>query len=170
MVTKKVAAILPVYSFPQEVVITPDGNRAYVINADSNVVLVIDTYTFKIIATVVVGTGPAGAAVTPDGSHVYVANFDSNTVSMIRTLDNVVVCTIHVGTNPGGIARHGGKLTWISEARRREEPNIGIEASTTKPYFRWSNKRNGTDPYTGTAPGSEPDPGKVEQKLLDEFE
>jgi hypothetical protein len=89
-----------------------------------------------------------------------------------------VVATIHVGTNPGGIARHGGKLTWISQARRseivtsKEEPSIGIEASTRKPYYRWLDKRIGTEPITepGKAPESEPETGKMDPKLLDEFE
>ena len=49
--------------------------RAYVTNAQSNSVSVIDTATFSVIATVPVGSSPSAVAVTPNGRFAYVANF-----------------------------------------------------------------------------------------------
>src|SRR5689334_17725437 len=58
---------------------------AYITNASSNTVSVIDTATNLVIATIPVGVGPGGVAVHPDGSRVYVTHGASNTLSVIDT-------------------------------------------------------------------------------------
>ena len=50
---------------PQGVAITPDGKRAYVTNASSNNVSVIDTTTNTVVATVPVRSFPTGVATFP---------------------------------------------------------------------------------------------------------
>ena len=77
---------------------------AYVADAGSNSVSVIDTATNTVVATVPVGNAPAGVAITPNGTRAYVANFSSDTVSVIDTATNTVVATIPVGNNPQGVA------------------------------------------------------------------
>jgi YVTN family beta-propeller protein len=52
---------------PVGVAVTPDGTHAYVANAFSKNVSVIDTASNTVVATVAVGTGPDGVAITPDG-------------------------------------------------------------------------------------------------------
>jgi len=77
---------------------------AYVTNEGSNTLSIIDTVTYKVIATVNVGLGPAGIAVSPDGKQVYVANCKSNSLSAIDASTNTVVATINVGDYPLGVA------------------------------------------------------------------
>jgi YVTN family beta-propeller protein len=48
------------------------AQNAYITNASSNTVSVIDTATDTVIATIPVSLHPFGVAVSPDGSKVYV--------------------------------------------------------------------------------------------------
>ena len=89
--------------------ITITDSKAYVANADSDTVSVIDLSANKVVAAIDVGTKPLVVAITPDGSKVYVTNLLSNNVSVIDAQKSVddpngaVVATIPVGTIPIGI-------------------------------------------------------------------
>src|SRR5437588_67336 len=76
---------------------------AYVTNASSNNVSVIDTASNTVVATVGVGCCPRGVAFTPDGTRAYVANNDG-TVSVIATAINTVVATVVVENGSWGVA------------------------------------------------------------------
>jgi YVTN family beta-propeller protein len=73
---------------------TPCAVLAYVSNADSNSVSVIDTSDNTVVATVVVGNSPFGVVVNQDGTRAYVANAFSSDISVIGTSTNTVVATI----------------------------------------------------------------------------
>ncbi len=77
---------------------------AYVANAGSNTVSVINTSTNTIFATIPVDAQPEGVAVSADGSRVYVTCTASNTVTVINTLTNTVVASIPVGPGLYGLA------------------------------------------------------------------
>ncbi|MGJ0394223.1 MAG: beta-propeller fold lactonase family protein [Methylocystis sp.] len=77
---------------------------AYVPNAGSNNVSVIDTATNTVLGTIPVGALPIGVAVAPDGSKAYIANFSSNNVSVINTSTKTVTATVPVGATPTGVA------------------------------------------------------------------
>jgi len=83
---------------------TPCAVLAYISNADSNDVSVIDTATNTVVATVAVGNSPFGVAVSSDGSRAYVANAFSSDVSVIDTSTNTVVATIALENSPYGVA------------------------------------------------------------------
>jgi YVTN family beta-propeller protein len=101
---RKVAEI-PVGKEPRCVALTPDYKKAYVTNAVSGNVYVIDTGTYAVRRTVAVGTEPTGCALTLDGSKLYVANLSSETVSVINTTTDIVNKTItSVGAKPRGLA------------------------------------------------------------------
>src|SRR3989442_10814427 len=112
--TKMVVAVIPVQWSPFGVAITPNGAFAYVTNtgmicdfcpvSQPPSVSVIDTASYKVVATIPVGQYPAGVAITPNGAFAYVANFDSNNVSVIDTATNAVVATVPVGIGPLGVA------------------------------------------------------------------
>jgi YVTN family beta-propeller protein len=85
---------------PVHVAISPDGTRAYVTNAGSDNVSVINTATHAVKATVKVGRNPLDVAVTPDGAKAYVTNAGSNSVSVIDTSTNAVSATVPVGVHP----------------------------------------------------------------------
>jgi YVTN family beta-propeller protein len=69
---------------------------AYITNADSNNVSVLDILTNTVVTTIPVGSSPRGVAVSPAGTRVYVTNYISNDVSVIDTASNTVVATIPV--------------------------------------------------------------------------
>src|SRR5659263_81277 len=83
---------------------SPTAPYAYVTNAGSYNVSVIDTATETVIAMVNVGKTPEGVAISPDGTKIYVANCGSNTVSVINTTTNTVIATVKVGSSPVGVS------------------------------------------------------------------
>jgi YVTN family beta-propeller protein len=104
-------------SDPVHVAITPDGTRAYVTNAGSNKVSVINTKAHAVTGTVSVGRNPLDVALTPDGTKAYVANAGSNSVSVINTGTNALVATVAVGAHPLKIAiTPNGANTYVADA------------------------------------------------------
>ena len=95
---------IPVGGRPRGIAISPDGNEAYVANADDNTVSVIDTATKKVVETIPVGREPQGVAFAPDGATAYVTNIKDNTVSVIDTATRTQTTTIAVGRSPQSIA------------------------------------------------------------------
>src|SRR5262249_41004204 len=84
---------------PYGIVISPNGNRAYVANYGGTV-SVIDTATNSIIDSI--NVGPAvGIAISPDGCELYVTHYrSSNTVTVIDTSTDSVAGTVTVGRVP----------------------------------------------------------------------
>ena len=81
------------------------GPFAYVPNAGSNNISIIDTSTNTVAsAAIPVGTSPVAVAVRGDESLAYVTNFLNNSVSVINTASNTVVASIPVGNFPNLIA------------------------------------------------------------------
>jgi YVTN family beta-propeller protein len=80
-----VITTISVGSEPYAVAITPNGAYAYITNADSNSVSVVNLATNTVTETLTVGAGPYGVAVTPSGAYVYISNDVSNTVWAIST-------------------------------------------------------------------------------------
>jgi gliding motility-associated-like protein len=84
---------------------------AYIANAVSDNVTVINAQTHIAVATIPVGALPAGVAVSPDGTKVYVTNNNNRTiglevgsVSVINAVTNTVSSVVTVGNNPIGVA------------------------------------------------------------------
>ena len=83
------------------VAITAQGQTfAYVANAHSDSVSVIDTASNTVTATVAVGCIPFWLAITPDGTRAFVANGADGTVSVVDTASNTVMATVAVGSVP----------------------------------------------------------------------
>jgi YVTN family beta-propeller protein len=97
-----VAATIPVGTGPVGVAVAPDSGHAYVTNAGSGSVSVIDIGSNTVTVTISVGTSPQGVAVTPDGRYAYITNRDSSRVSVIDIASNTVAATILVGTDQYG--------------------------------------------------------------------
>lgn len=105
-------AFIDGFNVPVNLAVTPNGLYAYVSDAGSNSVLVIDvnpsspTFNTLIAAPNLSGVfnNPAGIAITPTSNFVYVCNANANTVSVIQTSDNTVVATINGFNGPGSIA------------------------------------------------------------------
>lgn len=128
--TNTVAGTITGFDGPSGMVITPDGNTAYVNNyggpgglgsGNGTTVRVVNLNTNSITGSAItVGLAPAALAITPDGAYVYTANYvDGNpstgTVSVIRTSDNAVIRTITGFSGPFAIAiTPNGKQAYVT--------------------------------------------------------
>ncbi|GAA4707549.1 hypothetical protein GCM10023215_55670 [Pseudonocardia yuanmonensis] len=104
-----VSGSVPVGQNPQDVLLSPDGRTAYVMNTGSNSISVIDTGTRGITATVPVPNGPPQfASISPDGARLYVSVYNPattganavNAVDVVDTRSLSVTHTIPVGLHP----------------------------------------------------------------------
>ncbi|NVO12426.1 MAG: autotransporter domain-containing protein [Rhodoplanes sp.] len=100
-----IGSVITVGAYPKNAVFSPDGRYAYVVNAGSNSVTVLDVAARTIVATIGVGNYPNGIAISPDGQYVYATGNASDSVSVISTATNQVVgAAIPVGSHPYGVA------------------------------------------------------------------
>src|SRR5262249_62355070 len=81
-VGNKIAEI-PVGEEPRCVAVHPSDRAAYVTNAISGTISVVNLNQRRVVAELDVGTEPRGCALTADGSFLYVANHTEGTVSII---------------------------------------------------------------------------------------
>jgi len=105
-VSNKIAEI-PVGEEPRCVAVHPSNRAAYVTNAISGTVSVVDLNRHTQVAELKVGTEPRGCALTADGSLLYVANLTEGTVSIIVTsnpLNPISDGTVTVGGRPWAVA------------------------------------------------------------------
>jgi YVTN family beta-propeller protein len=92
---------------PRCVAVHPNGQVAYVTNAITGTVSVVDLVLGREVTQVPVGTEPRGCALTPDGSLLYVANHTEGTVTIIVTsnpLNPIRDGAVQVGGRPFAIA------------------------------------------------------------------
>ncbi len=107
---------LDVGAVPSDIVISPDGKRAYVLNwggGGGSTISVFDTDPLSgtyhsLIDTIISGNGVHDLAMNSDGKQTYVTNYSDNSVSVIDTdplsgTYHDVIDTITVGINPIGI-------------------------------------------------------------------
>jgi YVTN family beta-propeller protein len=78
-----VAATIPLHRRPVSIDVNSAGDRAYVANAGSNTISVIDLPARREIATIGAGEEPVEARIAPDGKTVVVPNRRGNSVSLI---------------------------------------------------------------------------------------
>jgi YVTN family beta-propeller protein len=108
---------------------------AYVANAQSKSVSVIDTATNKVVGTPIPtppGLEPVAVAVAPDGTQVYVTlSGEPGKVSVIDTATNKVVATVMVGNFPVGVAvSPDGTRAYVSNTF---SGNVSVIDTTTNP-------------------------------------
>ena len=100
-------ASIKVGAGPQAVVVTPDGQTAYVLNNEftnePGTVTPINTASNATRPPIHVGTALT-IAITPNGKTVYVAEFRQGTVTPISTATDEPGKPIKVGKDPSAIA------------------------------------------------------------------
>jgi YVTN family beta-propeller protein len=123
------------YSDPYDIVITPDGKKAFISNSGVNTITVIDIDSVKalisestpemlelwpdnlgvssryVIKRIPTGNNPKGLALSPDGKYLFVAEHLQDRVSIINTTTLEPEGTIELG-GPGKVTvpRHGRRL------------------------------------------------------------
>ena len=88
---------------PVDVLITKDGNRAYVALGRANHVAVVNAKTREILKYILVGKRSWGLALTNDEKTLYVTNGLSDDISIVDTGTLTVVKSVPVGQIPYGI-------------------------------------------------------------------
>ena len=96
---------IAVASLPTDVIVSPDGTRAYltslVTGAVESVELGVGTATIVNVG----GAGPvSGAAIAPDGTSLYLARGFDNMVSVVDTTTNTALAPVNTGVNTQGVA------------------------------------------------------------------
>lgn len=95
--------------------ITPDGKKAYVANALSGTVSVVDIPNAKKIKDIQVGAGVIQLPVDPTGRYVVAAVGSTNEAVIIDTAKDEVIQRIPSGQSPHGVAySHNGKYAWVT--------------------------------------------------------
>ncbi|MBV2131620.1 YncE family protein [Pseudomonas sp. MAP12] len=98
------ARLIAVGGHPAHVVPNLTGKLAFVTDADSHTVAVVDLRTAKVQDRVEVGRYPHGQRLSPDGRTLAVANRDSNDVSLIDVASRTQMARIAVGRQPVQVA------------------------------------------------------------------
>ena len=112
-----VVAEIPVgLGFPFQMIISPDGNRAYLavskffgnISAGDNRVEVIDLANNIIVDTIPIGTndvgnsGVTGITISPDGNRLYASDRFQDRIDIIDTSDNSIIDSAFIEDTPVG--------------------------------------------------------------------
>lgn len=88
---------------PEDVAVSPNGDRVYVVNADESTVSVIDSHSNTVEGEPIgVGPSPAAVALSPDGSLAYVTDTGNGTLSVIDTAAKTLVGA-PIPVAPGGL-------------------------------------------------------------------
>jgi YVTN family beta-propeller protein len=88
---------------PVDLLITKNGEFAYVALGRANHVAVVEVETRKILDYILVGKRPWGLALTKDERLLYVANGLSDDITIIDTRSRKAIKSIPVGLVPYGI-------------------------------------------------------------------
>lgn len=114
---------------------------AWVTNAGSNSVTVLDLVNMQPAGTIAVGPVPVAIAVNPARNEVYVVNSGGSSVSVIDAENNRAVASIPVHRGPVSIdVDRGGERAWVANSasnnvsvldlvRRREIAAVGVGES-----------------------------------------
>jgi YVTN family beta-propeller protein len=94
----------PVYRSPQAVCVSPDGTVAYVVNATSNTVSVVNLAERKVLGEIDVGLRPCHAVLTRDGSTLYVSCSWDGLIDVVDTAARRAKRSLPGGFEPNGLA------------------------------------------------------------------
>jgi YVTN family beta-propeller protein len=110
-------------NYPVAVRVTPDGQSAWVANADSSTISIISLASKTVVATIPLPqfngdpAEPNGVVFTPDGSTAYVTNHDANPGSVIYVIDvasRSITKTIPTDAFPASAAvTPDGSTLWV---------------------------------------------------------
>ncbi len=115
---KVVSAVQTDQEVSHMVVVTPDGQRAFVANIGSGTATAIDLTNGKKLSDITTGDGAEGIDITPDGRFVWVTNRSADTVSVIDAATLEVVGTVESKEFPiRAKVTPDGKRTLVSCAR-----------------------------------------------------
>jgi YVTN family beta-propeller protein len=122
------------YADPYDIVVTPDGQRAFVSHAGADVISVVDLHALRelidglpaeslavyanhlglsdryVVKRIATGANPKGLALSPDGRRLYVAERLDDRISVIDVERLEIVDAIDLGSDGETFLRRGQKL------------------------------------------------------------
>jgi len=103
------------YPSPDDIALSQDGRRLYIVCEGTDEVVVADTVKASVVARIPVGHVPRGIALSPDGSHIYVTNSWADTVSEIDAVSLTVSRSLAAGYEPIGLTLDGrGEVLYVA--------------------------------------------------------
>ncbi len=103
------------YLSPTALKLSPGGDKLFVVCADSDQVLEVDTHTREIVGKASVGRKPEALAISPNGKTLYVSNSWSGTISELDAESLQVRRTINAGWGPVGITTdRAGRFLYVA--------------------------------------------------------
>ena len=130
----KLLKILPVGKTPNEVCISPAGNRAYVSNRGDVSVTVIDLDNLSVASTISVPEmkNPDGCIVSADGTKLYVAAAGGDSVFVFSTADGRKLNELKVGHEPRRLLfSPDGSRLYVSNGEERFVSVVDLKTGTT---------------------------------------
>ena len=99
-----------------DLVVGPDGRRAFITAA--NRISVLDLRTYAVTPAVVAGDVVGGTlAVAPDGSRVYATRNGAGSLAVLDGTGSAVLATVEVGRGPVGVTTTpDGRSVWVANA------------------------------------------------------
>lgn len=106
------------YSFSQTsgITVSPDGSILAVAGSFDNVVSIIDTASWSLLANLPAGDFPTMVSFSPDGSRMYVSNRNGDSVSFYDSSGPtpVFLATLPVGDSPWQTVDDGNGRLWVN--------------------------------------------------------
>ena len=93
-------ATIQVGAHPAHVIADRDGKLAFVTDAETDAVIVVDLSARRVIGKVTTGKYPHGLRMSPDGREIYVADVEDGTVAVLDVQTRTSVARIPVGAGP----------------------------------------------------------------------
>lgn len=140
------------YRSPDDIVLSPDGKRLFVVCSGSDEVIVLDTAAHTIVGSVRVGRVPRGIALAHDGKRFYVTNSWSDTVSEVDATTLQVLRTLPAGFEPTGIALDRAHKTLYVGNRLSDDISL-IDLATGADARRFAGGRGAS--YVTASPDGE---------------
>ncbi len=142
---------IPVESQPNKILLSPDQNRLYVANGNSDSVSVIDANSNTVVQTISLsrpndkykGANPNSVALNPDGRTLYVTLGGENAVAVVDLRSGRVAGRIPTGWYPNSVSvsRDGQKL-YVVNAKSNSGPNPSQNRTTEAGEARNTTFRN----------------------------
>ncbi len=113
---------------PHMVLLSPDGNRAYVSNTGTGTLSIVDLETSE-VKVIPSAARPQGTAFSPDRKTVYMTNLDGNSISIFNAAKRERTGTIETGKGPCRIASTSDGKTLVYALQNAEAVGFADAAS-----------------------------------------
>ncbi len=142
---------IPVESQPNKILLSPDQNRLYVANGNSDSVSVIDANSNTVVQTISLsrpndkykGANPNSLALNPDARSLYVTLGGENAVAVVDLRSGRVAGRIPTGWYPNSVSlSQDGQKLYVVNAKSNSGPNPSQSRTTEAGQARNTTFRN----------------------------